>query len=61
LSATVSERVYLGQSVRYHLETPLGPMIAVAPGGQDGFAPGAKVAAIWRPEDVWIIPDNTAP
>ena len=61
LPATVSESVYLGQSVRYHVETPAGPMIAVAPGGRDGFAPGARVHATWQPEDVWILADGTAP
>jgi len=61
LPATVSESVYLGQSVRYHVETPTGPMVAVAPGGRDGFAPGTQIAATWQPDDVWIIPDGAPP
>jgi putative spermidine/putrescine transport system ATP-binding protein len=61
LPATISETVYLGQSVRYHVETPTGPMVAVAPGGRDGFVPGMRVAATWQPEDVWIIPDGASP
>ena len=61
LPATVSEAVYLGQSVRYHVETPTGPMVAVAPGGRNGFAAGDRVQATWQPEDVWIIPDGGAP
>ena len=60
LPATISEAVYLGQSVRYHVETPAGPMVAVAPGGRGGFAAGARVRASWQPEDVWIIPDSGA-
>ncbi|MBR0660622.1 ABC transporter ATP-binding protein [Roseomonas oryzicola] len=58
LAATVSEAVYLGQSVRYHVETPSGPMVAVAPGGRGGFAAGAQVSVSWQAEDVWIIPDD---
>jgi putative spermidine/putrescine transport system ATP-binding protein len=55
LTATIRDAVYLGQSVRYHVETPIGPMIAVAPGGQGGLSVGAQVRATWLPDDVWII------
>ena len=61
LPATITESVYLGQSVRYHVETPAGPMIAVAPGGSEGFAPGTSVSATWQPADVWIVADGAAP
>ena len=61
LPATISETVYLGQSVRYHVDAPTGPMVAVAPGGRSAFAPGERVTATWQPEDVWIIPDGLAP
>ncbi len=58
LPATVAEVVYLGQSVRYHIETPIGAMVVVAPGGRGGFAPGTQARVTWQPEDVWIIPDG---
>ncbi len=60
LPASVSEAVYLGQSVRYHIETPTGPMVAVAPGGQGGFTAGAEVCVSWAAEDIWILPGEGA-
>ncbi len=56
LPAQVGEVIYLGQSVRYHLETPAGPLVAVAVDRHGGFHAGDAVGLNWDPGDAWIIP-----
>ena len=57
--AQVTEAIYLGQSVRYHLRLAGGPdMIAVAPDQGKRHEPGASVRVSWRTADVWLLPDN---
>ena len=56
LSARVAEVIYLGQSVRYHLESAAGPLVAAAVDGRGGFGPGDAVALDWDADDAWIIP-----
>ncbi len=58
LSATVADVIYLGQSLRYHLD--LGSeksVIATSADHGARFAPGTAVRLTWRPDDVWLIPD----
>jgi putative spermidine/putrescine transport system ATP-binding protein len=62
LSATVTGCVYLGQSVRYHLELASGrELVAAATDRVPRFAPGVNVVAGWEPADVWLIPDGAVP
>ncbi len=58
LHATVSDVIYLGQSLRYHLELrPDTAVIATSADHGTRFAPGTAVRLTWRPDDVWLIPD----
>ena len=58
LHATVSDVIYLGQSLRYHLElNPEKSVIATSADHGARFAPGTAVRLTWRPDDVWLIPD----
>jgi len=58
--ASVTESVYHGQTVRYHLRLDDGgELVAVAADRVPRFGAGARVAASWNPDDVWIIPDST--
>ncbi len=55
----MSDVIYLGQMVRYHLAGRDGrTIVAVASdrGGGARVAAGMPVRLTWRPEDVWIIP-----
>jgi spermidine/putrescine ABC transporter ATP-binding subunit len=56
LLARIAEVIYLGQSVRYHLETPAGPLVAVAVDRRSGVRLGDAVGLDWDPGDAWIIP-----
>ena len=62
LSATVSDVIYLGPAVRYHLATRDGRAIVAVSSDRGGarVAAGAPVRLTWRPEDVWIIPERDA-
>jgi ABC-type Fe3+/spermidine/putrescine transport system ATPase subunit len=60
LPATVSEVIYLGQSVRYHLATPAGDMVAVAGDGRARFGIGEAVSLAWDPDDIWVLPAKDA-
>jgi spermidine/putrescine ABC transporter ATP-binding subunit len=61
LAAEVDDVIYLGQSVRYHLKARTGKqVIATAADRGARFAPGAAVRFSWRPDDVWVIPDQIA-
>jgi len=58
LPATVADVIYLGQSLRYHLELrPDKSVIATAADRGVRFAPGTAVRLTWRPDDIWLIPD----
>jgi putative spermidine/putrescine transport system ATP-binding protein len=58
LPARVSDVIYLGQSVRYHLETRHGQEIITASTDRGiRFAPGEPVRLTWQQDDVWVIPD----
>ena len=58
LKLTVTERVYHGQTVRYHLRLDEDhELVAVAADRIPRFAVGQGVTATWNPEDVWLIPD----
>jgi putative spermidine/putrescine transport system ATP-binding protein len=60
LPATVIESVYHGQIVRYHLRLADGrEVVAAAADGVARFAADARVQVAWRPEDVWVIPEDT--
>jgi ABC-type Fe3+/spermidine/putrescine transport system ATPase subunit len=57
LLATVSDVIYLGQSLRYHLESRQHQeLVAIATDRGARFAAGAPVRLRWRPDDVWVIP-----
>jgi ABC-type Fe3+/spermidine/putrescine transport system ATPase subunit len=58
LPARVSEIIYLGPSVRYHLETPAGGMVAMAVDRRESFDVGDSVGLSWSPGDVWVIQEN---
>jgi spermidine/putrescine ABC transporter ATP-binding subunit len=57
--ASVSDVIYLGQSVRYHLETEHGHEIVAASTDRGvRFAPGQPVRLTWHRDDVWVIPES---
>ena len=57
LLATVSDVIYLGQSLRYHLESRQHKeVVAISTDRGARFAAGAPVRLRWRPDDVWVIP-----
>lgn len=60
LPAQVHEVIYLGQSVRYHLATRTGGMIGITVDRGERFDTGAPVGLKWDPDDVWIIPQDSA-
>ena len=52
--ATVREVIYLGQSVRYHLDTPDGGrFVCLAPFVGEKHAINSAISLAWSPEDVW--------
>jgi putative spermidine/putrescine transport system ATP-binding protein len=56
LNATVTDVIYLGQTVRYQLAGAHGaPVIATAGGSAARFAPGEKVSVTWRPDNTWFV------
>jgi ABC-type Fe3+/spermidine/putrescine transport system ATPase subunit len=57
LAATVSDVVYLGQSLRYHLDLAGKPVVATSTDRGARFAAGAPVRLTWRLDDVWVIPE----
>jgi ABC-type Fe3+/spermidine/putrescine transport system ATPase subunit len=59
VQATVIESVYHGQMVRYQLRLVDGrEIIAVAADVVPRFVPDTLVWATWRPEDVWVVPEE---
>ena len=58
--ATVTESVYHGQLIRYQLRLADGrEIVAVAADVVPRFQPASPVWATWRPEDLWVVPDDT--
>jgi putative spermidine/putrescine transport system ATP-binding protein len=55
LPATVSDVIYLGQSLRYHLDLAGRTVIATSTDRGARVAAGAPVRLTWRPDDVWVI------
>ncbi|MFO1082661.1 MAG: ABC transporter ATP-binding protein [Reyranellaceae bacterium] len=57
--ARVTEAVYLGQTVRYHLALEAsaapGTMVASVPFVGRPFAPGERVTVSWEPADIWPV------
>ncbi|MER8792529.1 ABC transporter ATP-binding protein [Mesorhizobium sp. M0983] len=59
--ATVIESVYLGPTVRYHVETARGtPLIAACMQAGPPYPPGASIRVDWDVEAVWLIPEGGA-
>jgi putative spermidine/putrescine transport system ATP-binding protein len=58
LLAAVTDVIYLGQSLRYHLDLhPEQSVVATSADHGARFAPGTSVRLTWRPDDVWLIPE----
>jgi putative spermidine/putrescine transport system ATP-binding protein len=58
LEATVKDVIYLGQSLRYHLDTRQQKAVVATSTDRGGrFPAGAAVRLTWRPDDVWVIPE----
>src|SRR5262245_64535279 len=57
--AAVTDTVYHGQLVRYQLRLADGrEIVAVAADMVPRFRPDSPVWATWRPEDLWVVPDE---
>jgi ABC-type Fe3+/spermidine/putrescine transport system ATPase subunit len=62
LAATVTDAIYLGQTVRYQLRLAGGTeLVAVAPERAVIHPPGGTVTVSWTPGDVWILPESETP
>jgi putative spermidine/putrescine transport system ATP-binding protein len=58
LPAVVGDVIYLGQAVRYHLETDAGRAIVAATTDRGvRFGRGTAVRLAWELDDVWVIPE----
>jgi putative spermidine/putrescine transport system ATP-binding protein len=52
----VAETVYLGQSIRYHIELDRGgAIVGLASFSDPGFRIGDRVSVSWAPTDVWPV------
>jgi putative spermidine/putrescine transport system ATP-binding protein len=61
LLATVTDVIYLGQSLRYHLAwRQRKEVVATSVDRGTRFATGTTVRLTWRPHDVWLIPASSA-
>ena len=57
LPVNVSERVFLGESVRYLMRTDKGYVFTVQNSNlKRDIAVGDRVGLTWQPEDVWVLP-----
>lgn len=57
LSGRVLDVIYLGQTVRYHVQTRLDQVFVVTATDRQGcFAAGDAVVLSWADEDVWVLP-----
>ncbi len=58
-AGTVTDAIYLGQTIRYHIALPHRREIIAATGdGGIRYEPGAPVTVSWRAGDVWIVPEE---
>ena len=59
INGTVTDAVFLGQSVRYHVALANGrEMVAIEADGALRHRPGASVALDWKAADVWMIAEG---
>jgi ABC-type Fe3+/spermidine/putrescine transport system ATPase subunit len=58
LVARVDDVIYLGQSLRYHLDLAGRTVVATSTDRGARFPAGSHVRLTWRPDDVWLIPDG---
>jgi len=59
LRGKVLDAIYLGQTVRYHVQTRLQlPFVVTATDNETRFAPGDDVLLAWAETDVWLLPDT---
>ena len=56
-TATVGDVIYLGQSLRYHLDLAGRTVIATSTDRGARFCAGDRVRLSWQPDDVWLVPD----
>lgn len=58
IAARVTDAVFSGERIAYYLDSPLGPLVAVAAntGSDAAHRSDAAVRVAWRPEDVLIFP-----
>ena len=64
LSGRVADAVYLGQAMRYHVETSRGQVFVVTcTDHENRFEAGAAVLLAWSEKDVWVLPSpaSTSP
>jgi spermidine/putrescine ABC transporter ATP-binding subunit len=63
LAATVKDVIFLGKSLRYHLQTSAGTDIIATSSAepQARHAPGAAVALHWQPEDAFFVGESRNP
>lgn len=55
-NATVTDVIYLGQTVRYQLEGGHGaPVVATTKGSAARFSPGDHVSLNWQPDHAWFV------
>lgn len=61
LQGRVVDAVYLGQTVRYHIETKLPqPFVVATSGTEASFTVGAPVLLSWAENNVWVLPEESA-
>ncbi len=59
LKGKVLDAIYLGQTVRYHVQTRLQqPFIVTATDNETCFVPGDDVLLAWADTDVWLLSDT---
>lgn len=59
LKGKVLDVIYLGQNVRYHIETQLKqPFVVVTTDKETSFARGDNVLLAWDETDVWVLPSD---
>jgi len=62
LSGTVMDAIYLGQTVRYLVQTSLPqPFVVTSNDKETQFARGEKVMLAWAESDVWVLPGQESP
>ena len=57
LSATVKDVIFVGQSLRYHLQLSGGePVVAISTELRNRHSIGSAVTLTWQPDDIWLVP-----